>query len=211
MSAVTLAPPPPPEARAVFGDRLALAATYAEWLCGVGIERGVLGPSERERIWTRHLVNSAVVARLIPVGATVVDLGSGAGLPGIPLGLARPDLLITLIEPMQRRADFARQCIAALGLDITVVRARAEDSPIRGDVVVARAVAPLARLLGLAAHVLQPGGRVIAIKGAGAPREVAAAAGALSRWPEHRVSIETLTSGTATTFAVVVETAARHG
>ncbi|HYN75759.1 MAG TPA: RsmG family class I SAM-dependent methyltransferase, partial [Candidatus Limnocylindria bacterium] len=105
------APPPPAVAVELFGDRLPLAVTYAEYLVGAGVERGLLGPREVERVWERHLLNCAVVAPMLPLGATVADIGSGAGLPGIVLAIARPDLMVVLIEPLLRRADFLREVV----------------------------------------------------------------------------------------------------
>ena len=99
---------PPPEAAAIFGDRVALARRYAAHLVGSGVERGLLGPREAPRIWERHILNCAVVAELVPDGARTVDIGSGAGLPGIPLALARPDLSMVLVEPLARRVDWLR-------------------------------------------------------------------------------------------------------
>ena len=157
------APPPPPAARDIFGDRLAAAEEYADTLATVGIERGLIGPGETERLWDRHILNCAALAELISPGERVADIGSGAGLPGIPLALARPQLGITLIEPLLRRADFLRETAAALGLDITVVRGRAEDRTVRNevglfDVVTSRAVAPLDRLAKWSVPWLNPAG-----------------------------------------------------
>jgi 16S rRNA (guanine527-N7)-methyltransferase len=161
-------------AAALFGNRLPLAARYAEVLAGDGVIRGVLGPREAPRLWERHLLNCAVVARLVPGGATVVDVGSGAGLPGIPFALARPDLTVVLLEPLARRVAFLTDTLAVLGLDgVTVVRGRAEDY--RGaavPVVTARAVAPLDRLAGWCLPLLEPGGVLLAFKGASAVDEV---------------------------------------
>src|SRR5690349_12658888 len=136
----------------MFGDRLPLAVSYAELLCTDGVVRGLIGPREAPRIWERHMLNCAVVADLIPTGASVVDVGSGAGLPGMVLAVVRPDLAVTLIEPLARRTAFLTEAVAALGLDrTTVVRARAEECVGKlpgADVVTARAVAPLDRLAG---------------------------------------------------------------
>lgn len=177
-------PPAPPAAAAVFGDRLAAASEYARLLATDGVTRGLLGPREVPRIWGRHLLNCAVVADLIPPRAAVTDVGSGAGLPGIPLALARPDLDIELLEPLQRRATFLLEVVAALGLArVRVVRARAEDSTgaIGVDVVTARAVAPLSRLAGWCLPLLRPGGSLIALKGSQAAGELAGAADELRR------------------------------
>jgi len=161
----------------VFGDRLPLAERYAELLTTDAVVRGLIGPREAPRIWARHLLNCAVVADLIPVGASVVDVGSGAGLPGMVLAVARTDLTITLIEPLARRTAFLTEAVAALGLErTTVVRARAEECvgklPV-ADVVTARAVAPLDRLAGWCLPLVAAGGRLLAVKGAGAGAELA--------------------------------------
>jgi 16S rRNA (guanine527-N7)-methyltransferase len=174
-------PGPPPAAAEVFGDRLPLAVRYADLLCGPGAERGLIGPREVERIWGRHLLNSAALAPLIPPAGTVVDIGSGAGLPGIPLAIARPDLQVVLLEPMQRRVEFLRECVDALGLAVAVQRGRAEDGGMQADVVVARAVAPLGRLIELADRLLGPHGQLLALKGRTAPSEIAAARDAAGR------------------------------
>lgn len=152
-----------------------MAEAYAELLSTDGITRGVLGPREADRVWPRHLFNSAALAELVPSGARVVDLGSGAGLPGIPLAIARPNLRVLLLEPMQRRVGFLCDCVARLELDnVEVVRGRAEQGvrPL-ADVVVARAVAPLTRLYPLALSLLVDGGTLLALKGAAAADEVA--------------------------------------
>jgi 16S rRNA (guanine527-N7)-methyltransferase len=177
------APPPPPEAEAVFGSELATAVAYADLLAGAGVERGLIGPREVDRLWERHLLNSAAVAAAVPDAVGVLDMGSGAGLPGIPLALVRPDLRITLVEPLLRRATFLSEVCESLGLDhVDVQRARAEELP-RGatDAVVARAVAPLPRLLGWTLPLLRPGGRLVAMKGQGAHAELDAALATLTR------------------------------
>lgn len=158
----------------IFGERAALAHTYANLLITDGIERGVLGPREADRVWPRHMFNSAALAGLLPVGARVVDLGSGAGLPGIPLALARPDLTMVLLEPMQRRASFLRDCLAVLDLPrVEVVVGRAEGGIVPlADVVVARAVAALERLVILSFELLADNGMLLALKGSGAAGEL---------------------------------------
>ncbi|OOK75837.1 rRNA small subunit methyltransferase G family protein [Mycobacterium kansasii] len=108
---------------AIFGDRLGLARRYADWLAGPGVERGLLGPREAERVWERHLLNCAVIGELVGAGERVVDIGSGAGLPGVPLALARPDLRIILLEPLLRRSEFLCAVVADLELAVDVVRA----------------------------------------------------------------------------------------
>ena len=124
-------PPPPPAVAAVFGDAADAAVRYAEILAGAGVERGLLGPREVDRVWDRHVLNSAVIGEALDSGETVVDIGSGAGLPGIPLALARPDFQVTLVEPLLRRSDFLREAIDELGLTCAVVRGRAEDRAVR--------------------------------------------------------------------------------
>jgi 16S rRNA (guanine527-N7)-methyltransferase len=180
-------PRPPVGLRAaaerIFGDRLPLAVRYAELLMTDGVVRGLIGPREAPRIWDRHLLNCAVVGELIQRDARVADVGSGAGLPGIVLAVARPDLSVILVEPLARRTAFLLEAAAALGLDrTTVVRARAEECvPGRGaprfelaDVVTARAVAPLDRLTAWCLPLAAKGGRVLALKGESAVEEVEA-------------------------------------
>jgi 16S rRNA (guanine527-N7)-methyltransferase len=165
-------------AHALFGDRYPLAERYAEMLAGRGIDRGVIGPREAGRLWDRHLLNSAVLGELIPEGVRVLDLGSGAGLPGIPLAIARPDLTIVLLESMARRVAWLQEVIAELGMAASVHHGRAEDPAVRAavgsqDVVTARAVAPLGRLVGWALPLVVPHGRLLAVKGATAEQELA--------------------------------------
>ncbi|MFI7025225.1 16S rRNA (guanine(527)-N(7))-methyltransferase RsmG [Micromonospora sp. NPDC049900] len=182
----------PPElaeaARHLFGDRLDLAAAYAELLATDGVVRGLIGPRETPRIWDRHLLNCAVVGELIPQGATVVDVGSGAGLPGLVLAIARPDLTVTLVEPLARRTVFLDEAVESLGLtaSVRVFRGRAEEAVAEpelppSDVVTARAVAPLDRLAGWCLPLAAPGGRLIALKGASAADEIAEHAEAVHR------------------------------
>ena len=161
----------------VFGDRLPLAERYAEHLATTGVEWGLVGPREASRIWERHILNCAVVADLIPPAARVLDIGSGAGLPGIPLALARPDLRVVLVEPLARRVEWLRTVLADLELPVEVERGRAEDTPIRrrwegADVVTSRAVAPLHRLAAWCLPLVRPGGMMLAVKGMSAPAEV---------------------------------------
>jgi 16S rRNA (guanine527-N7)-methyltransferase len=161
----------------VFGERLPLAERYAEHLATTGVEWGLVGPREASRIWERHILNCAVVADLIPPAARVLDIGSGAGLPGIPLALARPDLRVVLVEPLARRVEWLRTVLADLELPVEVERGRAEDIPIRrrwegADVVTSRAVAPLHRLAAWCLPLVRPGGMMLAVKGMSAPAEV---------------------------------------
>ena len=181
MSTVDTESTVPPPARAVFGPALDAAVGYAGLLATEGTVRGLIGPREVTRLWERHLLNSAAIASLVPAGARVVDVGSGAGLPGIPLALARPDLTVTLLEPLARRVAFLAECIDRLGLvRVTVVRGRAEEAPVRrelggADVVTARAVAPLDKLAGWCLPLLRAGGLLLAMKGSTAAEELAAA------------------------------------
>jgi 16S rRNA (guanine527-N7)-methyltransferase len=166
-------------------------ATYAQLLASAGVERGLIGPREVPRIWDRHLLNCAVVVPLVPSGADVIDVGSGAGLPGIVWAIAREDLRVTCLEPLQRRAAFLDEVVSALGLGgrVQVVRARAEDivrgrgpvTSLRARVVTARAVAPLERLAGWTVPLVQPGGELLALKGRSAAEEVQASATVLER------------------------------
>jgi 16S rRNA (guanine527-N7)-methyltransferase len=168
----------------MFGDALPQAEKYAALLTGAGVERGVVGPAEADRIWDRHLLNCGVLARLIPAKGTLVDLGSGAGLPGIVLAILLPGVRVTLLEPLARRVDFLEECVAALGLsNAQVVRGRAEDMAGRltADVVASRAVAPLDKLVGLSVGLARPGGRVLAMKGSSAEAELQKARPVLAR------------------------------
>jgi 16S rRNA (guanine527-N7)-methyltransferase len=178
--------PPDAAAALIFGERLPLAVRYAELLAGTGIEHGLLGPAERDRIWSRHLVNSAVVSELLPAGARLVDVGSGAGLPGLAIACRRPDLRIDLVEPTQRRVEFLLSTVSSLGLgeQVRVVRGRAESTQVAGEVggaewVIARAVAPLGRLAQWCLPLNRVGGRLLAMKGERAEEEVVADAEAI--------------------------------
>ena len=149
----------------------------AEILAGAGVERGLIGPREVDRLWDRHLLNSAAIAELLAQNARVADIGSGAGLPGIPLALARPDLRLTLIEPLLRRSEFLREVVDDLDLEITIVRGRAEDRSVQQqvgemDAVVSRAVASLDKLTKWSVPLLRPDGRMVAIKGERAEEEI---------------------------------------
>jgi 16S rRNA (guanine527-N7)-methyltransferase len=168
----------------ILGSSLPQADKYAALLTGVGVERGVVGPAEADKIWDRHLLNCAAVARLVPAKSAVVDLGSGAGLPGIVLAILLPHIKMTLLEPLARRVDFLEECVAALGLtNVQVVRGRAEDlaGHMLADVVTSRAVAPLDKLAGLSVGLARPGGRVLAIKGSSAEAELIKARPVLAR------------------------------
>ncbi|CUR62337.1 Ribosomal RNA small subunit methyltransferase G [metagenome] len=176
----------PHAARRVFAsERLDLAARYTELLATEGVLRGLIGPREAPRLWERHVLNSAVLAEAIPEHASVCDIGTGAGLPGVVLAIARPDVRMTLVEPLLRRTTFLDEVVAELDLShVTVVRARAED--LHGvstfDVVTSRAVAPLERLLGWSMPLVAPTGALVAMKGRSVQDEVAEAAGFLHAW-----------------------------
>lgn len=176
---MTETPSAPEVAATVFGPALPAAEKYAALLASEGVTRGLIGPREVPRLWERHLLNSAAVAEAIPPGARVVDVGSGAGLPGIPLALARPDIALTLVEPMARRVEFLEQVVAELAAPWRVIRGRAEERAVVAavgpvDVVTARAVAPLPRLVGWCRGLLRPGVSLVALVGARALEELPA-------------------------------------
>ena len=205
--AAATVPVTPPQAERVFGPATAAAEHYARLLAGPAVTRGLIGPREVPRLWERHLLNSAAVAELVPHPCSLVDLGSGAGLPGIVLALLLPDVTVTLLEPMLRRVTFLEECVHALGLaNAQVCRGRAEDlaGQLSADVVTARAVAPLDRLAGLALGLVRPGGTVLAIKGAGARREVAAARQVLRRLGVRSVDVVRAGDGKVDPAATVV-------
>jgi 16S rRNA (guanine527-N7)-methyltransferase len=171
---------------------------YVDLLMTNGMHRGLLGPREAERVWGRHILNCAVLAPLLGRAVTMCDLGSGAGLPGMVLAIARPDLTVILLEPLLRRATFLSECIVSLGLqNVRVVRARAEDAvgSVRVAVVTARAVAPMERLARLALPLLLPGGELIAMKGARAEQELDQARPALAALGAGRVRLESYGQG----------------
>ena len=200
------APTPPPQALTVFGPALEAAAVYADLLAGPAVERGLVGPREADRIWERHLLNCAVIAPLLPAGS-VVDLGSGAGLPGIVLALLRPDCTFTLVDATRRRTDFLAEVVDRLGLTAVSVRwARAEElaGTLSADVVVARAVAPLERLVRWGLPLLRPGGELLALKGAGAEDEANRAAAAVRAAGGGDVRVERCGEGVVDPPATVV-------
>ena len=181
---LSAAPPAPAAAGAVFGERLPVLEAYAALLAGPGVERGLVGPRETPRLWERHLLNCAGLAELVEPDQVVLDLGAGAGLPGLVLAAQRPDLTVVLVEPLLRRATYLTEAVEALGLPrVLVRRARAEElaGELVVDVVTARAVAPLERLAGWALPLLRPGGRLLALKGERADAEFAESGGALRR------------------------------
>jgi len=201
-------PPAPEQARDVFGDRFADAVRYAELLAEAGVQRGLIGPREVPRLWERHLLNCAVLSEVVPEGVTVCDVGSGAGLPGIPLALVRGDLKITLLEPLLRRTNFLTEVVELLGLDhVTVVRGRAEEvmgklPPVH--VVTARAVAPLDRLAAWGIPLLRPYGEMLALKGDTAEQELKSAATALSKLGAVGTSILHVGEGAVDPLSTVV-------
>lgn len=168
----------PAVAAEIFGENLDKAIAYHRSLATTGSERGFIGPREVPRLWDRHILNCAVIGEAMPAGTTVADIGSGAGLPGIPLALARPDLKITLIEPLLKRSVYLGEIKAELGLDnVTVIRGRAEEKAVRAelgkvDVVTSRAVAPLGRLVGWSLPLARVGGAMIAMKGSSVAEEI---------------------------------------
>jgi 16S rRNA (guanine527-N7)-methyltransferase len=168
-------------ARELYGDQFPLLNRYVDILGSTGVEWGLLGPNEADRIWDRHILNSAALSGLIATDSAVADVGSGAGLPGIPLAILRADLRITLIEPLLRRSTFLTQTIEKLELAdrVVVVRSRAEDHHQTYDVVVARALARLERLIGWCNPLRAPDGVILALKGSSAADELASARQAL--------------------------------
>ena len=183
-------------AEQIFGARLALAKRYVEHLATSGIERGLIGPREVPRLWSRHVLNCAVVAELIVDGAKVADVGSGAGLPGLCLAIARTDLYLTLIEPLERRVVWLEEVVTDLGLDnVEIVRARAEQAvdKVECEVVTARAVSALSTLAPLTIPLLGGRGELLAIKGRTAGEEIAKAAKVIRKL--GGVQTEVLTAG----------------
>ncbi|MDT0436935.1 MULTISPECIES: 16S rRNA (guanine(527)-N(7))-methyltransferase RsmG [Streptomyces] len=201
-------PPVPEQAQEVFGERYADAVRYAELLAEAGVQRGLIGPREVPRLWERHLLNCAVLSEVVPDGVTVCDVGSGAGLPGIPLALVRDDLKITLLEPLLRRTNFLNEVVELLGLDhVTVVRGRAEEvmgqlPPVH--VVTARAVAPLDRLATWGIPLLRPYGEMLALKGDTAEEELKAAGAALGKLGAVETSVLQVGEGIVNPLSTVV-------
>lgn len=176
----------------LYGRQAVRISQYVDILATKGVAYGLLGPKEASRVWERHILNSAALGGLIEPDATVIDVGSGAGLPGIPLALLRPDLRVTLLEPLLRRSAFLVEVVNELQLTprVAVVRARAEDHAERYDIVVARAVAPLDRLIGWCDPLRRTGGVILAVKGRNATTEIDQAAEVLS---QHRLAAELVT------------------
>jgi 16S rRNA (guanine527-N7)-methyltransferase len=182
----------------VFASRLELAERYAALLADDGVLRGLIGPREAPRLWQRHLLNCAVLADALPEGSDVADIGSGAGLPGLVLAIRRPDLRITLVEPLLRRTTFLSEAVDRLGLaSVEVVRARAEELHGRREfaVVTSRAVAPLPRLLDWSMPLVRQGGALVAMKGSTAQAEVEAATADLVRHGAGAVTVTTYGQG----------------
>ncbi|GAA4200150.1 16S rRNA (guanine(527)-N(7))-methyltransferase RsmG [Microbispora amethystogenes] len=192
-------PEAPPVAREIFtGEALERARVFAELLAGPGVVRGLLGPREVPRIWDRHLLNCAVVEEAVPPDSTVVDIGSGAGLPGLVLAIVRPDVTVTLLEPLLRRTVFLSECVEALKLDnVEVLRGRAEEIAHKRvfDVATARAVAPLDRLLSWSMPLLREGGELLAMKGERAQEELEAARPHLQSYGVRHVELVTVGHG----------------
>lgn len=189
--------PEPPVARTLFGDRVELARAFTGNLAEQGETLGLIGPLELPRLWSRHILNSAIVAPLLRPGR-VGDVGSGAGLPGIVLAIARPDVSFVLIEPMERRIAWLNDQVSVLGLEnVTILRARAEEVelPQPLDQVTARAVSALRTLIPLTAPLVRSGGELVLMKGAGAEREVEAAAKAIRKYRLEDVEVLTLGDG----------------
>ncbi len=184
----------------LFGERVDLARRFAADLAAQGVERGLIGPLELPRLWTRHIVNCALVAPLLHPGR-VGDVGSGAGLPGIVLAIARPDVSFVLIEPMERRVEWLRAEVAELGLDnVDVLRVRAEEAEFSPwlDQVTARAVSALSKLIPISARLVRSGGELLFLKGASVHREVEAASAAIRKARLSNVEVMTLGEGFAT-------------
>lgn len=187
----------PTVAAALFGDRIGLARSFAHNLADQGEIRGLIGPLELPRLWSRHILNCAIVAPLLRPGV-VGDVGSGAGLPGLVLAIARPDITFVLIEPMECRVAWLNDQVGALGLEnTTVLRSRAEDVRLERplDQVTARAVSAFRTLIPLTAPLLRPGGEMVLMKGAGAQAEVDAAAKAIRKYKVSNVEVITLGEG----------------
>ena len=190
--------PEPTAAAALFGDRIAAARAFTAALAEHGEERGLIGPLEPPRLWTRHVLNSVVAAPLFPAGGRVADIGSGAGLPGLVLAIARPDVQWVLIEPMERRVAWLDEQVAALELDnVEVVRGRGEDWKQGAvlDAVTARAVSALRTLIPLTAPLVRDGGELILLKGANAEAEIAAAEKHIRKFKLSNVRVEPVGEG----------------
>jgi len=196
--------------RAFSSDRLPLVERYVELLATAGVQRGLIGPREAPRLWERHVLNCLAVAEAVADDSTLADLGSGAGLPGLVLAIGRPDLRVTLVEPLQRRTIFLDEVVEELGLEqVRVVRGRAEElhGVERFDVVTARALAPLSRLLGWAMPLVAPTGVLLAMKGSSAAREIEEAGPVLRRLQCATPVLEELRAEDGESTATVVRVA----
>lgn len=163
----------PEVAKEIFGDYTDTAIRYADLLARDSEKLGLLGPRELNKLWSRHVLNSAVVAEHVPKGSRVADIGSGAGLPGIPVAIANPDCQMTLVEPMERRSDWLKEVVSELNLrNVRVFRARGEELDPQFDVIIARAVAALPKLIRFTIPGLLPGGKLLALKGTKAEEEI---------------------------------------
>lgn len=196
---------PPEEGAEVFGASWGQVQHFAQILVEEGELRGLIGPRELPRLWTRHLLNSAAVSQFVPSGATVADVGSGAGFPGVVLSIMRPELRVHLVEPMERRVDWLADVVRILGLsNTTVVRSRAEELEDQFDVVTARAVAALRKLVPWVAALISPGGRLLALKGERAGAEVEEAEKVLRRAKLQQIRVhEVIVPGTTEATRVV--------
>jgi len=186
----------PGAAQSLFGDRIDVARKFTTALAEQGEERGLIGPLELPRLWTRHILNSAIAAPLFH--GTAADIGSGAGLPGLVLAIARPDVSWTLVEPMERRVNWLNEQVAHLGLEnVEVLRSRAEDLRAVGkfDFVTARAVSALRTLIPFTAPLLRDGGELALLKGMNAPAEIDAAAKQIKKYRLSDVRVEVLGEG----------------
>ena len=196
---------PPPHAAGVFASHLGQAEEYATILSTDGVVKGLIGPREIPRIWDRHIMNSAVVAPRVPSGASVADVGTGAGLPGLVWAIVRPDIQMTLIEPLLRRTRFLDETVERLGLgNVTVVRSRAEDVTDRFDVVTARAVAGMDKLARWCLPLVTPGGVLLAMKGQSAADEVRDSTATLHRLGATSIVVATYDNGEVPTTVVEV-------
>jgi 16S rRNA (guanine527-N7)-methyltransferase len=197
----------------IFGDRLSAAVEYARLLATEGVVRGVIGPREVDRLWDRHILNCAVIADLIPAESDVLDVGSGAGLPGVVLALARPDLDIVLLDAQARRIAFLADCVAQLGLQrVTLLQGRVEETPVRrqlgrSSIVTARALAPLDRLAEWCLPVLKSGGHLLAIKGVSASDEVARHRQLLGRYGANEIVVRHCGAGVVDPQTTVIDIA----
>ena len=197
----------PANAELIFGESIAVARQFTHNLANFGEELGLIGPLELPRLWVRHILNCAIIAPLLTADAVVGDVGSGAGLPGLVLAIARPDVELVLIEPMERRVAWLNSQVSELGLDnVTVLRERAEDVRIGEgfDQVTARAVSALKTLIPLTVPLVRSGGEIVVMKGKSAEAEVEAASRQIKTYRLHNLEILTLGEGVLTEVTRVV-------